>query len=500
MLPERDGPRVLGGDGQRARLLVVDDDRATREMVHDVLEGPDLEVSLAHDGRQALSFLEWDLYNVVIIDLRLPDMDGLTLLRRVKERAPDTEVIILSAYIDLSLAVDALRMGACDYLRKPLEDIALLRKSVERALERRELVLANRYLMAELSRANRELQRQRRRELRRLEEVGLALAGALQRDDVLEVLQRSVSAALSCDLLALYLFNVELGGPSLRIHTQWPLPDHLLAALHQAAAMASAPADAVQRAAENSEVIVLTEQPSTSPTVLGTVVASRLATRGAYLGLVCVAAERPNAFAPEEVQLLRILCNQAAVALENSRLFQQAQLLATRDGLTGLLNHRSFYQRLEEEISRSRRHNLPLTLVLLDTDCLKRLNDQYGHLTGDEMLRVFARLIAGSVRRGDIVARYGGDEFAILLPHTTPEAALALCERLRRRIAGHAFAAGERTEQIGASFGVAGFDPLVDPEDCTDFVRRADEALYRAKSAGRNRIEVAARSAVNSAW
>lgn len=500
MLPMRRERQSLGGAGPRAKLLVVDDDRAIREMIHDVLEGPELEVSLAHDGKQALAFLEWDFYNVVIIDLRLPDLDGLSLLRQLKQRTPDTEAVILSAYADLSSAVEALRLGACDYLRKPLEDIGLLRKTVERALERQELVLANRYLMDEVSRANRELQRQRRRELRRLEEVGLALAGALQRDDVLEVLQRAVSAALSCDLLALYLFNVELGGPSLRVHSQWPLPDNLLQALHQAAKDVSTPLEAVERAAVNAEVTVLPAQPAPAPAALGTIVSSRLATRGTCLGLVTVAAERAAAFAPEEVQLLRILCNQAAVALENARLFQQAQFLATRDGLTGLLNHRSFYQRLEEEIGRSKRHNIPLSLVLLDADCLKRMNDQYGHLTGDELLRIFARLIASGVRRGDVVARYGGDEFAILLPHTTPEAATALCERLRRRIETHQFVVGEQTEQIGASFGVAGFDPLLDAEDSAEVVRRADEALYKAKTAGRNRIEVEERADVQTGW
>ncbi|MDI7275335.1 MAG: GGDEF domain-containing protein, partial [Anaerolineae bacterium] len=152
------------------------------------------------------------------------------------------------------------------------------------------------------------------------------------------------------------------------------------------------------------------------------------------------------------------------------------------------------------EMARSRRHNVPLTLVLVDTDCLKRLNDRYGHLTGDELLRVFARLISSGVRRGDVVARYGGDEFGILLPHTTPEATVALCERLRRRIEAHEFVAGENTEQIGASFGVAGYDPLVDAEDPAAIVRRADEALYRAKMAGRNRIEIAQPSSVGEEW
>jgi len=485
--------------GRQARLLVVDDDRATRELIHDALECPELGVAVAHDGAQALAFLEWDFYHVVIIDLRLPDMEGLALLREIKERSPDSEAVILSAYADLGSAVEALRLGACDYMRKPLEDVSLLSKTVQRALERQELRLANRYLLDELRRANNELRRQRRRELRRLEEVGLALAGALQRDEVLEVLQRSISAALACDVLALYLLSPELGGPVLRVHTQWPLPDNLLADLCQAAREVPAPAGAVERAAANCEVSVLAAQPAAAPEALGTVASSVLATRGVCLGLVTVAAERPEAFVPEELQLLRILCNQAAVALENALLFHQAQFLATRDGLTGLLNHRTFYQRLDEEIARAKRHDAPLSLVILDTDCLKRMNDRYGHLTGDEVLRVFARLIASTVRRSDIVARYGGDEFAILLPHTTAEAAKALCERLRRRIEAHTFTVGEQAEQIGASFGIAGYDPLVD-SDGTEIVRRADEALYRAKNAGRNCIATAQPAGLEGNW
>ena len=487
----RSAQQSVGTTEHRARILVVDDDRAVREMIHDVLEGPDLEVSLAHDGKQALTFLEWDFYNVAIIDLRLPDVDGLALLRQIKQRSPDTEALILSAHADLASAVEALRLGACDYLRKPLEDIGQLKKAVERALERQELLLANRYLMDELSRANKELRRQRRRELRRLEEVGLALAGALQRDDVLEVFRRALTAALPCDVLALYLLSPDVGGPSVRVHSQWPLPDSLLDALHESARQVCTEPEALQRAKENVEVIVVPAQPDQAPASLGSCASSRLATRGTCLGVVTVAAEREGAFAPEELQLLRILSNQAAAALDNARLFEQAQFLATRDGLTGLLNHRSFYQRLEEEMARSRRHNIPLTLVLIDADGLKRMNDRYGHLTGDEMLRAFARLISTGVRRGDVVARYGGDEFAILLPHATPEASVALCERLRRRIEAHEFVAGGETVQLGASFGVAGYDPLVDAEDPAAVVRRADEALYRAKTGGRNRIEVA---------
>ena len=482
--------RLPGDAASPARVLVVDGNRAERELIHGALEREDLAVSLAQNAGQALSLLEWDFYHVAIIDLRLPDGEGLQLLQQIKQRSPDTEALILCESSEVPRAVEALHLGACDYLTKPLVALPLLSRAVARALERQELLLANRYLMDELRRANRELQRQRRRELRRLEEVGLALAGALRRDDVLEVMKRAISAALPCDVLALCLYTAEAGGPAWRVHTQWPLHDGLLESLRQAVRQAPGDGSLAARATANVEVTVLPAEPRPVPQGFGTLVTSALSTRGAYLGLVTVGAERSDAFAPEEVQLLRILCNQAAVALENAFLFEQAQFMAARDGLTGLLNHRSFYQRLGEEIVRARRYNIPLSLVILDTDCLKRLNDRYGHLTGDELLRVFAQLIAGTVRKSDIVARYGGDEFAILLPHTTAEAALALCERMRRRIAAHPFVAGSAIEQLGASFGVAGYDPLVDADE-SELVRRADQALYRAKMGGRNRIEVA---------
>lgn len=484
------GRKKFGRAEQMARVLVVDDDRAIRELIHAVLERPDLEVGLAQDAKQALSFLRWDSYNVVVLGLQLPDMDGLALLRSIREHSPDTQVVVLCGPTDRAGAVEALRLGACHYLRKPLENVDILNHVVSRALERQEILLTNRYLMSELVRVSRELRRQRRRELRRLEELGLALAGALRHQEILEVLERTISAAVPCSALALYLFDPELGGPSVRIHSQRPLDDAQFAALREAVRRAGAPTESLERAVANAEVTVHAAEVGNPPVALGAVAASLLAVRGRCLGAVAVGAEHSAALKPEELQIFRILCNQGAAALENARLFHQAQLLATRDGLTGLLNHRTFYERLEEEISRARRYNLPLSLAILDTDCLKRINDRHGHLAGDEMLRVFARLLSGGLRRSDVIARYGGDEFAILLPHTTAEAAGTICERLRGVIESHPFVVGDSVEKLGASFGVAGYDAKVD-KDGSGFVHRADEALYRAKSGGRNRVEVA---------
>lgn len=173
----------------------------------------------------------------------------------------------------------------------------------------------------------------------------------------------------------------------------------------------------------------------------------------------------------------------------NARLAQ----LALTDGLTGLYNHRHFHERLALEVARSQRSGLPLSLVMLDVDRFKQLNDAYGHPAGDEVLRQLARVLTETRRANDLVARYGGEEFAVILVDTARVTAGKVAERIRERIAEHDFSdaaaiAGKGTTRLAVtvSLGVATF-----PDDGADtgaLVRAADSALYAAKRAGRDRI------------
>lgn len=159
--------------------------------------------------------------------------------------------------------------------------------------------------------------------------------------------------------------------------------------------------------------------------------------------------------------------------------------ITNTDPLTGILNRRSFQRALKREISFARRHNLPLSFVMIDIDYFKRINDSYGHETGDRVLKSLARIIRKSIRNEDIFARFGGEEFTLLLPNTSVESAVEVCERIRQKI--------EKTklkgikEKITASFGITGLLPN-DRE--IDILKRADDALYEAKRKGRNRCEV----------
>lgn len=165
-----------------------------------------------------------------------------------------------------------------------------------------------------------------------------------------------------------------------------------------------------------------------------------------------------------------------------------AERLARTDPLTGLANRRAFDEAAAREVERARRHRTPLALVLADLDHFKSINDRYGHHQGDLALQHFARLVTGVVRQIDLVGRWGGEEFAILMPYTTLAEACQAAERMRLAVAEAPCPFCEGLK-LSASFGVAALDEA--PASLTSLLGRADAALYRAKQAGRNRVECA---------
>ena len=164
--------------------------------------------------------------------------------------------------------------------------------------------------------------------------------------------------------------------------------------------------------------------------------------------------------------------------------------LATTDALTGLLNRRALLDRLSGEVERARRFKSQISLLMVDLDHFKTVNDRYGHLAGDEVLRQVGDLLARVIRTIDVVARYGGEEFVVALPETTTVGAVVFAERLRERVARQAFeVAGDSNFQLTCSVGVATF-PSPHVASTEALFARADEALYRAKSGGRNQVRV----------
>lgn len=191
-------------------------------------------------------------------------------------------------------------------------------------------------------------------------------------------------------------------------------------------------------------------------------------------------------FSQEDEDMLLTFGFHAAFALEKARLHQEVKELATIDGLTGLYNHRAFQERLESEIERARRFGLRLSLLMLDIDFFKRLNDTYGHSFGDEILRRIGCRIVESIRNIDLAARYGGEEFAVILPETSLEGAVVTAERIREAIKDYRMTHGEDVISVTVSVGISTYP--VDALSRKDLIEKADVALYQAKNTGRDKI------------
>ena len=209
------------------------------------------------------------------------------------------------------------------------------------------------------------------------------------------------------------------------------------------------------------------------------------------LGCMNLFLTERHEFTPDEIQLLSTFASQAAISIENARLFEETRQLAITDELTGLANHRQFYHQLAREVRRAQRYLRPLTLLMLDLDHFKGYNDRFGHLAGDQALRETGEVLRRNAREVDILARYGGEEFAIILPETDLKQAVYQAERIRAAIAAHAFRGRDSSPEgdLTVSIGVATLTP--DLRKIEELVHAADQALYRAKAQGRDRVALA---------
>jgi diguanylate cyclase (GGDEF)-like protein len=213
-----------------------------------------------------------------------------------------------------------------------------------------------------------------------------------------------------------------------------------------------------------------------------------LALRGAT-GVLAVVPQDPQDFEVSSRSLLDSLLGPLSLGLDNARLSHRLHELSTLDGLTRQLNHRAIHERLAEELERARRYKHPLSVILCDLDHFKEINDTHGHLIGDAVLREGAVILRRTLRNTDLLGRYGGEEFLMVLPQVDLTAARLAAERLRQSLASASIVVGEDLAvPVTASFGVADRDELTGPVTADLLVSLADRRLYEAKDSGRNCI------------
>ncbi|HHL40645.1 MAG TPA: sensor domain-containing diguanylate cyclase [Deltaproteobacteria bacterium] len=188
-----------------------------------------------------------------------------------------------------------------------------------------------------------------------------------------------------------------------------------------------------------------------------------------------------ESFTEDDLRLLSALADYTAIAIENAKYLDKVEELTITDDLTGLYNTRHLHSCLEYEVERARRYEYDVSMIFLDIDSFKSINDRYGHLRGSRLLCEAGSLIRKNVRSADIVCRYGGDEFVVLLPQTSKKNAMAAAEKLREALRSHSFLRGDGLDcRITASFGVASFP--ADAKDKYELISLADRAMYKIKN------------------
>jgi len=227
---------------------------------------------------------------------------------------------------------------------------------------------------------------------------------------------------------------------------------------------------------------------------LRSIISIPLKIKDQVVGVINVDNKREgNIFNLDDLKLLSVFANETAIAIQNAQLHQEIKQLAITDDLTGLHNFRYLRERLEEEVKRAQRYERPLALIMADIDYFKNYNDAFGHLEGNRVLKNLANILRVNVREVDIVGRYGGEEFIIILPEAGKEEAQEIAERIRLKVEKYKFInknnhSDEKKLALTLSLGITScFQENITPQG---LVQKVDQALYQAKGKGRNRVEV----------
>jgi diguanylate cyclase (GGDEF)-like protein len=450
-----------------SRILVVDDDRLIREMTRDALAEEGFRVAVAASGSEALTTLTQDgPFDVVVTDLSMPEMDGLELIEKIKREQPRTDVIVLTGHASLETALQAMRLGAADYLRKPVEGPEIV-YGVKRTILRRRLVSENEGLRGWVQAF----------------ESSRVLTSSLETQDILP---------LAIDILLQLLQRERAVG---RVVYGDPRVQDTLCLRGFAAQVGSQIREAIHTGKlfeipEFEEPARESSQGCPEPLVrLGIddamlVLPVRL--MGRSVGGVWVFADGRE-FRDDEVERSKVVAGQAELALVNAEKFLQARERAFVDDVTDLYNARYLLAALDREVSRAHRYGLEVSVLFLDLDHFKRVNDEHGHLVGSGVLRELGGVLQACVRSIDTVGRYGGDEFTILLVDTGIAGALQVAERIRRTVASTRFR-GERKLDLSLTLSAGAATYPIHGMTWQELLDKSDKSMYLAKALGRDKV------------
>jgi len=478
----------------KAKILVVDDSPTQRMMIKLFLEKQGFQVVTADDGMEGINKTYSELPHLIISDIVMPELNGYQLCRLLKNEEFTSQVPII-LLTNLGQSQDkfwGIRAGADSYICKEadpqelFEQInILLEKGVDPfATSRgRELDSYKNLEGAMIHNKVNILLDKMLFDATLTSEIRKLANFVYSREKLLEEYFELLKSVVDCCALAMIIFS------DFKLDVILKLSDHLLDGEVERIKkfLMSRVKDVSGKKQPKWKIIDKGEKDKTTSDTVKSFLAIPINHQDVLLGELALFSYDDDAFENNQ-RTLELLTGDFSTLLDLLLLYEENRLLSITDGLTKVYNHRHFHEVLENEWLRSQRYKIPLSLLMIDVDHFKNINDVYGHQLGDIVLAGIARLMVVNTREIDIVARYGGEEFAVILPQTDIEKAKLVGEKLRGKVEEQQFHEQLKIKEITISVGVAAVSSEM--KTVKDLIIMGDHALYTAKEQGRNRVVV----------
>jgi len=479
-----------------AKVLVADDDAALVSTLSWILKEHGYEVIAVPNGENLLERLRTEAPDLVLLDIMMPKVDGLQLLERIRAEPGwrDLPVLMVSSMPPEDGPVRSLEIGATDFIAKPFRMRELLAR-VDTHLRRGQEL---RKVKAEATAIAEDL-----RQSVSIVDILHEVTDSLKPEEIYHILARRVARALGISRCSIVMALPGDAMGTVVAAFENPMLRNLRVDLGRYPEIVKALETGRMVIVGDVETDPLFEEVREVWRRDGTAVPTRSVAalpfrmRGEQTGVLYMRSMTgEKALGREDAEFADTVIRAAVAALEKAHDFASVQSererleqLASTDALTGCLNRRALTEVLERELDRAQRYSLVLSILMVDLDHFKHVNDTMGHLVGDTVLRQLGDLLRREVRSVDSVARYGGEEFVVVLPETVSHGALVFAERMRQRIEQQPFGEGGTALTVTVSIGVASFpDQKISNPDT--FLALADAALYRAKADGRNLVRL----------
>lgn len=453
----------------KGRILIVDDSKLNRTFCSDLLTTDGFDVETVSGGLEALELLKDSDFDLVILDLILPDISGQEVLHRAKQIKSSTDFIVVTGHASLDSAIECMKSGASDYLTKPLnpEEFKII---VNRSIEQKKLFQENSGL----------------KRLIRLYELSTVISTSLDYerfyeivlDSILQIIDGKVGIAIAYD----------------RRSTKWQLK----ASRADDQENTNNLADALISHIMESEAVPAFKHDIRSLELkalglkdmdIGPCLLVPISQSDGIAGYLAIFSGPNSSYNDADKENGLFIANQASLSLENIGLYNQTKELTYLDDLTKLHNIRYMEIALENEIKRAKRFKSYLSFLFIDIDYFKSINDNYGHQVGSKVLVELGQVLRYMVREIDTVARYGGDEFTILLVETNSAGANLIANRIRSEVENHDFLVNDGLSiRLTVTMGVATYPEQALSKE--ELITAADKAMYKGKNGTRNIVVV----------